>query len=374
MPSEIGGGPNLAPRFAVRDWGLDTVSIGLWPPRDSAAGRALSSPIAGSERLSDYEGRTSVTDLHGSPVPVDGVSSKQNWHLKLGFATVLGFPDCGLLLIEGRAAAIVAGSKAERRLLRPAELSLLEGAAMRIAWGVLGRNVFCSERPIRLHRWDLTVDLANLGDANEGVRTLHALSEVRLPRWFRSTLHHAHGKSDRVNGASWPADQRRKQFRAYDKGVELSGPRHRGTTASESACEAGRWLRLERQIRPTKSSDRKTASELAASDLRSMWLGQWEPWLRAPSMTVCSPMAALARLSDLFASEGSEISTPKVSSLLGKTAAAALGLDQRIYESRQDLARRLMELGIVLAGDFPAWECVELQPTLRMAADAWSDV
>ena len=369
---QIHPNPYLTPNFSVSDWGFDTVSIGFFP-KELDALEALSNPTSGLGQTCGREGEKIVTDLDGDPVQVT-VKASGNWTMSLGFATILGYPSFGSICVEGRASAILARSSEDLTLVRPDRIADVEGAALRLVWSALGRTAFSVCKPTRFRRWDLTVDLRNEGVASEGRRTLEALAAVRLPYWCGSTVHKANRRDDLVAGASWPADGR-KQFRAYDKGVELSKPKHRQKDADgevavhPEACAAGSWLRLERQMRPTNGENRLTAEELTASDLRGAWLGRWATSLKAPSLSVCSTSAALLRLSEQLSEPNSNRS--KIKRLVAETAAAAECLAPELYGSHQDLAHVLREQGIVLAAHLPAWQSVELQPLLQQAADVW---
>ncbi len=155
----------------------------------------------------------------------------------------------------------------------------------------------------------------------------------------------------------------------------MNHPRHRergedGHLATNAlASPAGTWLRLERQIRPTNRAHFRSRSALESADLRAMFLGHWRSLLDRPSITVCSPAAARSRVSNLL--DANAIGPQTASRLVGQIAAAAEFLDPRLFGSHQALAARLIEHGIVLAGDFPTSHSVELKPLLATAAACW---
>ncbi len=367
----IGGDLDPSSIFSISDWGFDTVAMSF-RPKSSAALCAIRTPIPGGELLNDPERGMCVSDLNGYPAHVS-VSASGNWSMKLDFAWIQGFPDSGILRVEGRAAALIARDARAVGLVRPEHLSKVEGSVLRLGWSVLGSEVFDVSR-FEFRRWDLAVDLTNAAEPVLGSRTMEALAAVRLPYWGRAGVHHDRGRSDIVTGAAWPATGRR-QFRVYDKGVELKHPRHRQLGAdgkrheNPRACLPGSWLRMERQIRPTNPDHFLRRSEMESADLRSAFLGRWASLLDWPSIMVGSPEASRLRVSDLFAD--GVLGPQAAKRLLGETAAAGEHLDGRLYDSHQALAAKLGDVGIVLAANLPASESVELSGLLRAAADCW---
>jgi hypothetical protein len=363
---------DLARHFDDLEWGFDTVAIAL-RPEGSLATAALKTPVGGREPLLDPDRGTVVTDPDGLPTRVS-VSAAGNWTMKLGFATVQGFPDAGFLRIEGRAAALIARDARAVGLVKPCDLSRVEGSILMLAWSILGGKIFIPS-DILFRRWDLAVDVRTSAEPTRSRQIIRALGSVRLPYWGRADIHHARMQDDIVTGAAWPATGRR-QFRVYDKGVEQKHPRHRikdrngKLRESPHAEEPGVWLRLERQIRPTNPEYFLRRDELEEADLRRAFVGRWASLLKAPSITACGTYAAQARVADLLRSDGG-VGVQTARRLIGEIAAAAQNLDSRLFGSHQALARELASHGIVLAGDLPTSEQIELKPLLEAAARSW---
>lgn len=370
----IRNAPHLNPNFEIRDWGFDTVGVAFEiDPAYADSLRILRSPNRLPADPLEAEFPFAICDLDGNPTRVTE-SEKGNWRLSLPFATVKGFPDTGVIYVEGRASALIARCGSARQLVEPGELDRVEAAALRIAWTVLGGKVFLSPKPARYRRWDLAVDMTNTGTRLEGVRVLEALSSVRLPYWCLPGINRVKRRTDLLSGARWPASGN-LQFRIYDKGLEMSLPKHRVTDSAgrhakhPDAKEPGHWLRFERQVRPTNPSHRLTTAELQSADLRKMWLGRLAGCLDPPSLTVCSPQVLRLRLSAIYASDKTKAATAK--RLIAESTANAEGLESGLFGDDQKLANDLLKLGLTLAKNLPAWQSVELRELIHTASECW---
>lgn len=367
--------PHLIPSFEIRDWGFDTVGIAFEvdPAYDESL-RILRSPNRSSTDPWEADFPFSICDLDGNPTRVTE-TEKGNWRLSLSFATVKGFPDTGVIYIEGRASALIARSESARHLVEPTDLGRVEAAALRIAWTVLGGRVFEAVRPAVYRRWDMAVDLTNMGAREDGLRVLEAFSSVRLPYWCLPGVNRVKRRRDLLGGTRWPASGS-LQFRIYDKGLEMGLPRHRVSDQAGHpvkhplAKEPGHWLRLERQVRPTNPGHRMTTSELQSADLKKLWLGRFAACLDSPSLTVCSPQALRLRLSAIYASNKKKAGAAK--RLIAESTASAEGLDSGLFGDEQKLANDLLKLGLALAKGLPAWQSVELREVIATASGCWT--
>lgn len=208
--------------------GLDTVSF-AWRPDDpdwwgdllAAArrgsltsfgddGRAISSEIAPSARRS-YLFRS----------PIGGG--------RFGF-----FPDHQLVYCEGRAASLFVGKPAPPTLL---DHRLLSHAATRAALEFEQLGLPLLFEPALVRRLDLAVEVV-FADPTEGVRFMHALSGIPLPR-LKTDVWLKDGRVETIYYRTMGRGEIR--FRVYDKGVE-----------SQTAEPGGR-IRLERQLRYPKA-------------------------------------------------------------------------------------------------------------------------
>ena len=372
----ISNEPHLIPHFEVRDCGFDTVGIAF--EIDPLAGESLEilrSPNQGLNPPNAPKFPKAICDLDGEPTRVT-VTEMGNWRLSVGFATVKGFPGPGVIYIEGRASALLARSASARELIHVDDLDRVEFAALSILWTVLGGRIFYSASDPRYRRWDLAVDVDNMGACQGGIRALEAFSSMRLPYWCQPGVNRVKRRVDLLGGVRWPAEGS-LQFRIYDKGLEMGLPKHRvkiegkPPAKNPAAEDPGSWLRLERQMRPTNPGHRVTTEDLQRADLRKMWLGRFACCLDAPSLTVCSPQALRLRLSAIHATE------PKLASLakrlIAESTACAEALAPAIYGDEQKLANDLLKLGLVLAKGLPAWQSVELKPLLDQAASSWTN-
>lgn len=185
------------------------------------------------------------------------------------------FPD-GLFYLEGRAAALCAGTSENHDLATVPEVFLAEQAATDIM-----RDNGCElgdASRARLGRIDLASEL-RFDDPSEGSAFLHSLASLDVP-WCKSRVDGR--KGDTIETVSFHGTRGKTIYlRAYDKGVE-SGT-HR----------AGVRIRVERQKRYRKERE-PLATELDILDLRqAFWGREFAKLSNLPTATVVDLRGAI---------------------------------------------------------------------------------
>lgn len=361
--------------WRVLQHGFDTLVFGFKPTTPWAMS-ALARPVTCKDDLALLTGKPCTTDDTGRPMPVS-VTESGNWTARFGYATVLGLPEWGLVRVECRPAALLARDQQTTSLLSADRLAEAETAARRLAASVLGNRPFEVEAPPKVHRADLTVDVVQEGDLTIGKNALFAAAQVRLPYWGKAKAHPAGTHEGYLEGVTW-ASRSQLQFRAYDKASELRKRKHGSKTFGgykphPLSGDAGRWLRFERQFRPTTAEKRLTVAELAATDLRALWLGRWAGWLSESDrdLLVCGRSAAAVEIGRLV--EACDITTGRAQSLLGALTAWDEGLmPQLYYGGDQRAANQLRSVGIAYSREMPPLAAFPLGGLLSLAASAWT--
>jgi len=190
------------------------------------------------------------------------------------------YPD-GLFYLEGRVAAILAGTAEDHSLAAPDDLLLAEQAAH----GFLKENgcELGDAEPARLGRIDLASEL-RFSDPSEGSAFLHSLASLDVP-WCKSRVDGR--KGSKIETVSFHGARGKTIYlRAYDKGIES------GTD------KPGVRIRVERQKRFRKSRE-PFGQDFAVSDLRKAYWGrEFSRLADLPTATVCDVRGALETLAE----------------------------------------------------------------------------
>jgi|GEM_PF-6316760 len=258
------------------------------------------------------------------------------------------YPD-GLAYVEGRAAALVEGSRDCHDLLTVGDLPLAEQAARAQMLEVVGTS---GGEHAALGRVDLAAEL-RFSRGDEGQAFLHALRALDVP----------HGKVGMDGGKAGAIETvyvrgitgRSVHMRAYDKGLEA------GTDGP------GRRIRVERQIRPRKSRE-QTVAMFQASNTRAAFLGRLAAFQDVPSVCVADAAGAIDRLAELH--DQGAISGSQLHRLTGYVVHRGRGLSRtRRYAHAQELR------AVGVAFDPVALErsVVPVGRYLRALAAAWPE-
>jgi hypothetical protein len=284
------------------------------------------------------EGNDAYLRLRSRPDGCEqGVRGELWW--REGAARVGVYPD-GLVTVEGRAAALVAGDRGDHSLLEPGRLLLAERAAAGL--------VAAATRPT-LGRVDLAGEL-RFGDGREGLAFLQALSSIDVP-WCKVGIEGRRGDSvETVYARS--TNGRSVLWRAYDKGVE-----------SDTAAP-GERIRWERQIRMRKVRE-QTVEQFLEGDLRAAFVGRLRRVASIGDVVVADVVGAVERLGELA------LPPTKRDRLTGYLLWGGRG--DYAPRTAQRLRAELRELGVGLDSAQPVRLVVPVGRHLRTLAAMWED-
>lgn len=161
------------------------------------------------------------------------------------------FPQFGVLRLEGRASAILAGTADEHRLADASELQAVSAVARRLVRELTGEDVPDTEAA----RLDVACDLTCSRD--DGLALLRVLRHAKPPRAKWMLYENPHDRAPET--VAFVTEKRgRILLRAYDKGLE------------SGASPRGELIRIERQVRVDRGRRRRPAN-VDAQYLGTLW-------------------------------------------------------------------------------------------------------
>jgi hypothetical protein len=269
-------------------------------------------------------------------------------------ASIGAWPQHGLVVVDGRLAALQSGDSNDDRLAPPAALAFGRDRARGLLRSL---GVEVGEAVIR--RLDPAAELV-LDDQLDGFALLRAFAGGALVASGKRVVYdRCH--DGRVETVNWLTPVRgQKRLRLYDAGL------HHGSHLP------GLRVRLEALCRWPKPAQRPVEA-WSVEDLRTIHLRRVRPWLTsAPSLTVVSPSQAKHDLERLIAAG-------EVTDLVGSRLIGLLDLIERGTatdllkpETKKRWTADLRSLGISVAvGATSEVERVDLLPMLRAIDERW---
>ncbi len=331
--------------------GLDTVSYLLRPGTDGDVER-LGRWMARGEVMDRRTGEAlKLTRAPGGcmvAAPVDGV--------RFGAFDMYG---SSAAWVEGRLAALLAGTADAHELAAPADLPA--GAeAGREAFAALGLNMAAPIEAVR--RADLAGDLA-FNDGADGLAFLRALASLDVPRLKRDVW----AVGPRVETVYYRTPKAGEvRMRAYDKGVE------------SATAAPGERVRFEMQRRYRKAMQ-LTPRNLAAVDWGELYRERLAPWERSAdgfavvSLSGAQDAILTALREGATLRDGSALTPRRAERMLGTLVILSeLGADwyENSYTAKRR-AREFMDLGIALDLHREKREPVAVGALLEMLAEAF---
>jgi hypothetical protein len=272
-----------------------------------------------------------------------------------GGATLGFFDGPGLVFIEGRASALVAGDEKVRTLACPSSLKDVDRVA---------RDLF---RPLDLtlpvratvRRADLTSE-TQFSDGADGLAFLAALAAATVPR-YKTTVWRHQGRVETV--AVCTKVTGKIKARAYDKWVE-QGVRER----------AGQLVRLEREVR-WQGREAPSIDVFLGLDLAGLYAAPLLPLIKgARDVVVAGLDASVEALLSMVDAE--RVSYSRAERLIGTLVITARqGADSRAWTDRTAARRRaeLRELGLWVDPTRPTASVVSVGAILKSLVAAWAD-
>jgi hypothetical protein len=333
--------------------GLDTVSLSFRPSAEELD--ALRMRMAGDFLLHPDGGGHVAARLRrsaGGAIRIQPLGAGPTWP---GGATLGLFDGPGVVFIEGRASALVAGDASVRTLAPPSQLPEVELAARALFQPLA---VPLSDHAV-LRRADLTSDAA-FDDRADGLAFLAALAVAMVPR-YKLDAWRDFGRVETV--AVRTRGRGAIKARAYDKWVEQGMPER-----------AGELVRMERQER---WQGRKCPSipEFLAMDLAALYARPLLPLIRAARDVVVAGLGASVEAVLEMVSEG-RLSYLRAERLIGTLVITARqGADSPAWTDRTAARRRaeLRDLGLWVDPLLPEPSVVPVGQILGRLVGAWSD-
>jgi len=309
--------------------GLDTVSLAYRPERESFFDAILRQPHV--------------------PTAGGGLLFRER---APGETRMGAYPSHGVVWWEGRADALLSGTRESWQLRPKSDLGAVDRAA-RMALSDLADHWLDVDGETR--RFDLTAELS-FDEPEEGLAFLRTVSGMVAPRRKLAVWY---GK-DRQPQTVEVRQERSGALteRLYDKGVE------------SGSHPAGMRIRLEAQRRPHRSR-RYRPAHLAKMDMAAEFGRSLLPHLGAENVIAAGPNAATEHLAGMAAR--GEISVAKAERMIG-TIALLKEYGRAVYPDLQQQQRRLRglrEAGIALDDTLPPEATVPVGELLRDAVESF---